>query len=151
MDVFFLLLHNMIYDDFVFGNPYWATANEKSSAAMDREETAVTKFDYLRSQMNMALRENTRVMIGLGCRAKSHSLRLLPSDVIEHILEYVGMERPDDEAVSQRRSGLAILPYEGWRQMQRAEHAGIDMDLTDTSLYNPGEKIRFLFRSQISI
>lgn len=147
MDVFFLLLHNMIYDDFVFGNPYWATANEKSSAAMDREETAVTKFDYLRSQMNMALRENTRVMIGLGCRAKSHSspLRLLPSDVIEHILEYVGMERPDDEAVSQRRSGLAILPYEGWRQRQRADHAGIDMDLTDMSLYNPGEKISIPF------
>ena len=61
------------------------------------------------------------------------------------------MERPDDEAVSQRRSGLAILPYEGWRQRQRADHAGIDMDLTDMSLYNPGEKIRFLFRSQISI
>jgi len=122
-----------------------ANAKEKSSAAKCRERTAVSKFDYLESQMNMALIENTRVVVGLGCHPKSESsFNLLLPELVQHILGFVGMEKPADTDVVKGRRGLAIVPYEDWRACSRSttmEETGLDIDLADINLYKSGQKI----------
>lgn len=139
-----LLIQHFFFEELLLGNP-WANAKEKSSAAECRERTAVKKFDYLRSQMNMALIENTRVIVGLGCHPKSESsFNLLTPELVRHILGFVGMEKPADADVGNGRMGLAIVPCEGWRACSRStkmEETDIDIDLADMNLYKSGKKI----------
>lgn len=137
------------FEQVVFQRNPWANAREKSCAAKTREDLATRKFDFLRSQMNMALIENTKVVIGLGCHAKSKSpFRQLSTDLVEHIWSYMGMEKPANANVAAGRSGLPIVPYEGWRQFQSRRSAKSEdetgVDLADMSLFKPGQKIIIL-------
>lgn len=122
-------------------NP-WANAREKSSAASHREDVATSKFDYVKQQMQMAIIENTKTIIGMGCLPQSTSpFRLLSPELVENIYSYLGYPQPD-ENVARGRSGLAIVPFEGWRR--RRNDPGdqeVGMNLADMTLFAPGSKI----------
>lgn len=145
--IFRLNRHSMFFDDEYEcereRNP-WADRAEKSTAASRRENEAKGKFDFLRSQMELALYENTMTTIGLACHATSKSpLKLLPKDVMEHVLGFSGCTKPTRSAVKTAaagRSGLAIVPLVGWRQKKNAPDE-TPLNLADVSLFQPGIKI----------
>ena len=139
-----MIARDIFYDDLEVGFNPWANAREKSAAAMHREDDARSKFDYLASQMNMAIIENTKVMIGLGCQPKSESpLKVLSSDLVDHIMGYVGLEPPSDPRIAMERSGLGIIPYEGWQRLRTGglDHDTGGVDLANLNLFQPGKKI----------
>ena len=152
--IFGLFLRQMImggfHDDY---NP-WHGRAEKSGSAKHREVVATKKFDYLETQMKMALFENTKVVLGLGIKSNNSPLRLLSVELIDHVMSFVGGSVKGNRAkeVSRNRSGLAIIPFEGCHyrdcgskprgnNTEEEEEHNVGINLADLDLYTPGKKI----------
>lgn len=138
------------HDDY---NP-WHGRAEKSGSAKHREVVATKKFDYLETQMKMALFENTKVVLGLGIKSNNSPLRLLSVELIDHVMSFVGGSVKGNRAkeVSRNRSGLAIIPFEGCQyrdcgskprgnNAEEEEEDNVGINLADLDLYTPGKKI----------
>ena len=93
----------------------------------------------------MALIENTRVVVGLGCHPKSElPFNLLKPELVQHILGFVDMEKPADVNAVKGHTGLDIAQYEGSCACSRStkmEETDININLADMNLYKSGHKI----------
>jgi hypothetical protein len=121
-------------------------------SAKHREVVATKKFDYLETQMKMALFENTKVVLGLGIKSKNSPLQLLSSELVDHVMSFVGGSVNRAKEVSRNRSGLAIIPFEGCHyracgskprgnNAEEEEEDNVGINLADLDLYTPGKKI----------
>jgi len=136
----------------------WANASEKSAAAIRREDEAKDKFDHLKSQMELALYENTMTMIGLVTHAKESNtspLKLLSSIGMEHVLEFAACTKSNGagaKSITVGRTGgsLAIVPFAGWESAATPSKLRIEkknapgeaqLKLAGMSMYQPGCKI----------
>jgi len=154
----FRMIAQQIQLRYSYNDDRWANASEKSAAAIRREDEAKDKFDHLKSQMELALYENTMTMIGLAIHAKESNkspLKLLSSDVMEHVLGFAACTKPMGASVKSIATGrtggsLAIVPFEGWgsaaapsklRSEKKNAPDEAPLNLADMSMYQPGCKI----------
>ena len=118
-----------------FGYNPWRYASEKSAAARRREAEAKNKFIYLKSQMDLALYENTMTVIGLGQLSKAKSpIKLLSSDTLEHVLAYAGI-KPKGANVR------AVAKSRGKDLAINVKTEDARLNLADMNVLQPGTKL----------
>lgn len=119
----------MLYFDWEIGyeevNP-WANRSEKSGCAQGREDIAKRKFEDVKQKLESALFDSAKIIIALGCRPDSDSpLKLLPAVSIQQIFDF--LPKPPSSTPP-----LFASPPPASED---------EVDLTDISLYKPGNKI----------
>eukprot|EP01082_Thalassiosira_pseudonana_P014296 g13025.t1 g13025 contig7:705047-706126(-) len=85
-----------------YGSNRWPFGSrEKSSAASNRELRVKEQFNKVKYKVEAAVSEKTKVIIKLGCLAKSESsLKQLPSVIIESICDFADLPKPTPRPIS---------------------------------------------------
>ena len=95
----------------------------------------ITNF-YLKSQIDLALFENTMTVIGLGQLNKSKSpIKLLSSDTLEHVLAYAGIKPPKGANIK------AVAKSRGKDLAINVKTEDARLNLADMNVLQPGTKL----------